>query len=509
MAKAVKAAGGTTKPTAPRSYRAFWHLQAIGVLYVDSGKLGLVWDDAALKGSPPAKVALIDTGVDTAHGYLKERIDDTLDLTGMPLSVVKKTARSASGPFSKLPGKLQDLDVSLDDDLLKQLRNFLEHNKDCKPFDSGAPKTANLNFSSHGTSCAGLVIGKTPASKSTGQQTLAAVGKDNPAPSPILYNGVDPFSTLISVTTSFAPRPEPLILAFLYAWAQGADAILFPRGLPDDLLDTSSACKPTWRILREVILAVSRQIPIVCAAGNEAESRLIAPAALAGSSWGPNGVIAVGAMNYRGIRSSYSSYDEDLTVCAPSDDGEMFNADQYRLDTTDRTYPDYPYVATLRQNGFNTDPKVSTPNDKLDRKSNLFAAPAILAIDIPGPYGFEGSGNDVGDRDQSDTQFSGSFTQFGGTSAASAITAGVVALMQRSKKKSSGDKNARLDGHAVKELLRETARVDNLPHLRPGDLDASDTGNLMPDHINGKNLTERQAFGAGLVDARKAIKSIS
>ncbi|WP_189562023.1 MULTISPECIES: S8 family serine peptidase [unclassified Mesorhizobium] len=503
MTQALEGAGGATKPTTAKSYRAFWHLQAIGVLYSDSGVLRLVWEDDPLKGSPPARVALIDTGVDVAHGYLKGRIDDPLDLTGMPISVVKRAAGAASGPFSKLPEKLKDLDLSLDDHLIKKLEKFLEHNKDCTPFDTGAPQTANLNFSSHGTSCAGLVIGRTPAPKPTGTQELAAMGHDDPAPSPILYFGVDPFSRLIPVTTSFAPRPEPLILAFLYAWAQGADAILFPRGLPDDLLDTSRNCKPYWRILREVILAVSRKIPIVCAAGNEAESRLIAPAALAGSAWGPNGVIAVGAMNYRGIRSSYSSYDDDLTACAPSDDGEMFNADQYRLDTTDRTYPDYPYVATLRQNGFHADPEVSAPR-QLDPKSNLFAAPAILAIDIPGPYGFEASGNNS--NDQSDTQFSGSFTQFGGTSAASAITAGMVALIQRTKKKAARDENARFDGPAVKDLLRQTARIKKLPHLSPEDLGDSDTGDLTPDHINGKDLTRAQAFGAGLIDARKAIE---
>lgn len=501
-----------TQTRAPvRAYRAFWHLHAIGVLSVDpknpSGNYtSAIWEQ--LEGSPAAKVALIDTGVDTAHVYLKDRIviDEVLDLTGMPIKVVeKKAARLASGPFSEFPTKLDELGVSLDDADMAQLKSFLDDNKDCAPFDSGAPKTANLNFSSHGTSCAGLVVGRTPVPEKSGQ----------PAPAPTAYFGVDPFSKLISVTTSFAPRPEPLILAFLFAWVKGADAILFPRGLPDDLLDKSANCAPGWRILREVILAVSRKIPIICAAGNDAESRLIAPAALAGAAWSPNGVIAVGAMNFRGIRSSYSSYDEDLTVCAPSDDGEIFDVDQYRLDQTDRTYPDYPYVATLKQNGFHEQPEtvsgdeVSHNDPEFDLKSNLFAEQTIMAIDIPGPFGFEGSGSNLGYKDLSNTQFSGDFTEFGGTSAASAIVAGAAALIQRKMKKMHPkDQNARLNGLEVKALLKSTARTMKLPHLDLEHLPSPATGNLIADHINGRSLTRQQAFGAGLVDVDAAVKAV-
>lgn len=46
-----------------------------------------------------------------------------------------------------------------------------------------------------------------------------------------------------------------------------------------------------WSILKQLVLAISRQIPLVCTAGVDAESQLIYPACLAAND---NGIIAVG-----------------------------------------------------------------------------------------------------------------------------------------------------------------------------------------------------------------------
>lgn len=80
------------------------------------------------------------------------------------------------------------------------------------------------------------------------------------------------------------------------------------------------------------MLAISRKIPIVCAAGNDAESQLIYPAALAADD---NGIIAVGAVTAEGFRSGYSDYGEGLTLVAPLDDYEVYNRHQSRLDRSD------------------------------------------------------------------------------------------------------------------------------------------------------------------------------
>ncbi|MGO8656540.1 peptidase S8, partial [Rhizobium ruizarguesonis] len=49
----------------------------------------------------------------------------------------------------------------------------------------------------------------------------------------IPYFGVDPFSRLISIRTSFEDDVRQFIAAFLYAYHQRADVIVLPRGLPD------------------------------------------------------------------------------------------------------------------------------------------------------------------------------------------------------------------------------------------------------------------------------------
>jgi subtilisin family serine protease len=478
------------------SYRAFWHLEAVGVLKAEfrEGKLvgyaSPVW--RKLETAAAATVALIDTGV-SLHPYLKNRIIGQIDLTGLPMQA-SEAALKGDLPFKGMDRLFLiglGLDRRLPPDDFSWLVRFVEANAQRVPFDFGAPDTANTLFSSHGTACAGLIVASADDA-STGRA-------DDSIPAPLAYSGVDPFSTLLSITTTFAPRPETLILAFLCAAFKEVDVILVPRSISGEVMEVDEsdadpeaagdARRRAWRTLRTVIVTVSESIPVVCASGNDAESRLIAPAALATENEGRNGIIAVGAISYEGIRSSYSSYGPGLTLVGPSDDGEMFNEDQARFDKTDRFFGDYPYKATARRTGVG---------------EVTYSQASVLAIDIPGAFGFEASGNQLATANEPITQFSGFFTEFGGTSAAASIVAGVAALVQRASKLKN---NRSLRGPEVRKILAATARKEGskLPH---------DDGSKVPtpDIINQKGgkepLTFEQAFGAGVADADAAVSEL-
>lgn len=495
------------KPVEPAlKHDAFWHLQAIGLLPVmpdpvpptAERKDSPIW--AQLNGAE-AIVAVIDTGV-SDHPYLVGRLESPLniDLTGEPTLVLPVTKPDGVfdgmnaawleglGLYSKASPKPFEI----------VLNNMVEKYKRRRTFDAGAPSAANQKFAAHGTSCAGLVA----ASSNHGRG-------GSPGYRPY-YRGVDPGSRIMSVTTSFAPHPELLTLAFLLAAKKPADVILFPRGLPReidlaaDLLDPAKSALMTqeerdaalpWLALKETILAVSKLIPIVCAAGNECDDSAIAPACFAKDDNGidGNGIIGVAAMNYFGVRSSYSNFGEGVSIAAPSDDAEMFNIDQARLDKTDRFYGEYPYQAFIK-NFFVSEV--------------LFGEAALRAIDVPGSFGFTDTvGNaKAGDADvRLATEPESFFTDFGGTSGAASIVAGVASLMQRAAKLRAGSGGAGLMGTKIRELIKLSARkeTDGLPHLTGT---AHEGNRLSGDRVNETDLTVAQVFGAGLVDAVHAVK---
>jgi len=187
-----------------------------------------------------------------------------------------------------------------------------------------------------------------------------------------------------------------------------------------------------WALFRKVIERVSQDIPVVCAAGNDGRSRPIYPASLAGDP--ANGIVAVGAVSYAGFRSGYSNYGPGLTCVAPADDGEVYNRHQLRLDTHAPEYRDH-WV-----DGVHTQPAAP--------QTVAFSPERLITLDVPGPRGYaEGSRRGlVQDRDRAADDPGGLYTEFGGTSGAAALAAGMVALMQR---KSAN----RIGGPAIKAAI--------------------------------------------------------
>ena len=188
-------------------------------------------------------------------------------------------------------------------------------------------------------------------------------------------------------------------------------------------------------------------------------------------------------MNCHGMRSSYSNFGPEVTLAGPSDDAEIFNEDQARFDRSDRFFRNYPYdhfAARL----------------KATMETVPFGKAAIRAIDVPGAFGYSDTGTDDIDAFASDPE--SYFTDFGGTSAASSIVAGVAALVQRAAKLKRGKS---LTGPELKKLLVDTARKVKFPHL-------SQLAPACKDKVDGWPLEFGESFGAGLVAADRAVNLI-
>ena len=448
-------------------YHPLWHLQRIGMS-----------PSFVPASGPQTRVALIDTGVTLNHPYLNGRLDLALSID-----------------FGAMPYGLRYCDgqahvcLEFDDDLLDQLslRNSKgviaailteAQGKTVTPADRS---TLQLRFSSHGTSVAGLIVGFPP---------IHGLDTD---PRSFLYIGVDPQSSLISVATSLDPSPRQLILALLYAMQNCADVIFIPRGISADWKTKPATELPeedrkAWQGLEDLLIAVSALVPVVCAAGNSGEDVLAYPAALSGAS-DNNGIIAVGAATYLSHRSSYSNYGAGLTLVAPSDDAEVLNRNQVRLDKFSHRYRLHQYSA---YEGRNEIP---------------YSHQSILALDIPGRAGYAGGVQTGLDEDDPVNEWfdptRGAFALFGGTSAASAIVAGVAAQVVR---KAKGIQGLQLDGPRIKEILARTSVME-------GPLEDGSKWVLLPDNINGNLAPDdpgnmRLLFGNGMVNLPAALDAV-
>ena len=500
-------------------YYYLWHLIAIGAISAEAPDIGdvcpksiqgVVWTDPAFSPQrPSAKIAMIDMGVAPHHPNLDpdsapgSRIDwaNAIDLAshrygakdsdfaaqpmhsetrGRHLSAVSWRVLSSSATTGANPVEL-DIDAE-QVATLERLRNGQGVFRYVGAYGS--------RYSTHGTCCAGLAVGTTDENAPHG-----SVGDT------IVYYGVDPESIILPITTSISPDPEQLVAAFLYAHAQDADVILFPRdaGFPEkapfyNQLDANEKTRfdgteeaKKWDLFEKVFLAVSKDIPIVCAAGNDGLDDLIYPARLAADT--ANGVIAIGAVSYRGFRSGYSNYGDGLTAVAPSDDGEVYNRYQIRLDEQSPSVLDY-FVKDV-----NIEP---APPTKV-----IYSPQRLVTLDVPGPRGYADGNRETPPKTKQEAMLDAGalYTQFGGTSGASSIVAGVVALMQRQSA-------TRIGGPAIKQrLMNPGGSTPNLDISGWYWLDPAHPGVLEVDGINGPDApAEVMQFGSGgLINLRKLL----
>ncbi len=400
-------------------YDALWHLVAMGVLTPDHAPNDWTPDPEATR---PTRIAVIDTSVAVDHPNLSGAVNKNLALDLF-------STRLGAFPYLEDEKKIGALELNAStkvteglprcSELLAETIDRLSHGSPAQ-IDGVQPMTSP-EFSNHGTAICGLVGARPNAmAAADGFSTPLAGLEEVPLP----YSGVDPNCEIVPISTNFNPDPETLILALLYADLIDADVILLPRIISDpsrtvpelnhmigdhNLRDLVSQVDLTpdeadsWEELARLLIAVSLQRPIVCAAGNGSEEHGIYPANLASEH---NGIISVGAVNAKGFTSGYSAT-RNLTVCGPSDDMQVFDRSEIRLDPQAHANAKLP--ASVESNG-------------------KFSSFDIISTDVPGAYGYSSSPFMSAEPDMGLREFGSYFCRFGGTSASSALVAGFLSL---------------------------------------------------------------------------------
>ena len=457
-----------------------WHLQSIGLVSPDEDPTP-EWT-AFLQHDNAARIAIIDNGcTDIAHPNLPQsRIEDRMEFAGFLEGSVygpQTAPRTWDGAHFGAAGI--DLPVLLADHpkIGTHLRRTLEGL-------AAGPLTAHAyedlqdpskRFSAHGTSTAGLVAAEPVAADPATEAANARA-----YPTKLNYCGVNPLARIIPINTVYSASYAPVIMALLYAVAQNADVILMPRivhdlgaGMSPKKIRDSRDPRVTRHMLQgragaerdlfEAVLAkVSDAIPVVVAAGNDGSADVKYPGSLksetdaTGAS--PHGNLFVaGAATALGSLASYSSGGaSDGVTLMPSDDAQIINADFQR-----------PDLQSWRSRNIDTDtPRPAPATDPFPH-----APYGVLTLDIPGQYGYASQGRENTDYDDlfsdagagdliedaagtrtQEAAFRSLYAVFGGTSAASAILAGLLSLCQNRYKSHAGA-GARLTGTQMRHLV--------------------------------------------------------
>ncbi|ANT60523.1 hypothetical protein AYJ57_09225 [Salipiger sp. CCB-MM3] len=457
-------------------YHALWHLFTLGLMDHPDGFDSSAWDAAEERikqGDEPIRVALIDVSVAPSHPNLEGAIawDLAVDFFSNRLGTFPDPAGSrlqtllaAATPVGNATA--QALQAEMTAHMAAEYtaaQSATDTSQRIFPATSAA-------FSGHGTAMAGL-IGARPVAAAdvnlvgTHLRPLPN-GPDLQVDSPLAghglpYIGVDPTCEIVPISTSFDPDPEQFLAAMLYAHLIDADLIVLARDFPDpwrspvtDLPATSDGTSAPrerhllrktypvsyskqeatlWAALHDLVPQMSLKRPILCASGNGGDGTRLYPGSLAADD---NGIILVGAHTSEGLRAGYSntgSTTVPITLYAPSGDSERLDQQSVRLD---QMAPDF--YASTHSPSYLEDGETYSPLD-------------VISTDVPGAAGYNGSPfPEILPSEDTLPDYRSYYCRFSGTSAATAIAAGMLALAM------SAGKIARGDGVAAKQKLRGT-----------------------------------------------------
>lgn len=336
---------------------------------------------------------------------------------------------------------------------------------------NGWKKAIYNRYDAHGTALAGIVAGRPEAGRIASSQDPA--------------NGFD----LAQDFTGVAPDAEVLVIRLFTNFdddqltkaieaAEEADVVLFARTLPTRRSDTGKINgktespkiaadlerekrAPSIRAFEDQLNSLTDKLPVVCAAGNGGFEKVSHPA-------DHKNTIAVGACNELGWRSTYAQYGDDLAIVAPSSD---------------------QVIATREDKHTRLDQETASErklNNSQKKNSNRVGYWGIVTTDNRGNSGYVKEPDPQPDF----TPLEGKL-RFGGTSAAAAQVAGVVALMI-----SANDK-LRREPDLIRKILCKTASLENL--------EQEVTGDRRKLTIDGEDHDFDIEFGFGLVDAAAAV----
>lgn len=466
-------------------YHALWHLFSLGLIDDLQSFDSSAWDKAEkklAKSGRRTRVALIDVSVAPKHPNLEGAIawDLAADFFSNRLGTFPDPDPNGTR-FAELLDAAEAIGNKVAKALFAEMKTRLAAEYDDAAADP-APTARRIfpatsaAFSGHGTAMAGLIGARpVPADKVDliGTKVTPLPGGATPSvDSPLAghglpYIGIDPTCEIVPISTSFDPDPEQFLAAMLYAHIIDADLIVLARDFPDpwrspmtgtlgkggavdseelELLRKNHPVKYSeeeaalWDALHDLVPKMSITRPILCASGNGGDSTMLYPGVLASDK---NGIILVGAHTSLGKRAGYSttgSADLPVTLYAPSGDSERLDSEIIRLD---RVSPDF------REDTY-------SPGDLAAAED--FSPLDVISTDVPGAAGYNGSPfPEILPEDATLPDYRSYYCRFSGTSAATAIAAGMLALAM------STGKIARGDGITAKKKLRgSSAPTDDI-----------------------------------------------
>lgn len=408
--------GRDTRP----SFHALWHLKALNVVDNLTDFASTAWDEAEKTAETKAPVIVVmDTPLDYGHPNLRGAIDQALMCDFSTFS---------EGAF---PVATEELDDTVYEARREAVIGRLtdKQNPPAIPMDSERKSQLTRHVpGAHGTAVSGLIAARPEI---VGYQSPAYL-EDEGEPSELnfsilSYAGINPFARIVPVTLSAAPYPDmvngaldyvkaidPDIVVIAAAWAENVD-LNRPTSKDEDgtvlQLGNSSTDANEWKGVSDKLIALSHDTIVLCAAGNENTLQLAYPASLHKDESGE--IYAITACDVNGEPLSYSPRPEPharvlatLSSPLPNDDQDSTVLDPFRY-----------VLAELRKTHVSID-KVATvdPRD-------------IITLDPTGSQGYNPSPYPGEVSDHGNYLEIGSlFTRFSGTSAATAIAAGLASL---------------------------------------------------------------------------------
>lgn len=394
-------------------FHALWHLSALEVVKdLTQTPCSDAWKKAACE--PRVTVAIIDTMPAYTHPCLKGQID---------FENGRDFSRRYGGEKIPNPNTRQ------------------------KPLDYA--------FGAHGTAVAGLIAARPRADielcipPDATPYTEATSASAEPQEIDLPYSGINPYALIIPIVVSAAPEPAMLVAALTYAaglepapdvvviadsWdrhreapaaqtqdkEQGAKKEDSPsdpdayNARSDGPQNASSQLTSVgWDAVEDCVNELCKKSFVFCAAGNRPCSSLVFPASLSLPESGP---WAVGACDACG---------NDLTYTPPSDQIRK-NLNARLITTLSSEHPRWDRVTQKLDPWAKIDKELKIPDELF---KNEFQPTDIVAIDVPGPAGYNPSPYDYfPPQDGTHLEFASLFCRFSGTSAATAIAAGLVSL---------------------------------------------------------------------------------
>ena len=386
---------------------ALWHLKALGVAEDVQPFESDIWKRLALSPAPEeVRVALLDTPVDLGHPNLAPAIDlvrardfsvDDLGVFAVAApsdeDLIRRKAFVADLPAEDATGALR---ARMAEELAGAAADRLRF---CYPITPGA----------HGTAMAGLIAARPAKVKRIHPKVVSQPGETSfeIEDCPLPYAGINPFCRLIPISSAL-PNPETILQILHYTLMVKPHVVVIAadwtqRG--DDLEE--------WSEVRDLLFRLAEKAIVLCAAGNAGPGETAYPAMLGEEN---ERIIAVTACDAQGTPTGYSAAAQQGSLAALSGDLPAYDRTGLRYD---------PWA--------NQDPLVqpvsADPVLKEARKVALTFPNELVSTDCRGPFGYNPSPYRwTPGEEKPYLEYHSLYCRFSGTSAATAVAAGLWSL---------------------------------------------------------------------------------